>query len=84
VPRRRIVLLRRRRGRSSSSACSLRARPLADAENRERDAVYALLRDQARGDARPMLATPRRLSATTPRCRRSPPPTPAGYAGPAR
>ena len=34
-------------------------------ENRERDAVYALLRDQARGDARAMLA---RLRACDPRC----------------
>ena len=36
------------------------------AENRERDAVYALLRDQARGDARAMLA---RLDGCDARCR---------------
>jgi len=36
------------------------------AENRERDAVYALLRDQARGDAQAMLG---RLSACDARCR---------------
>jgi hypothetical protein len=35
-------------------------------ENRERDAVYALLRDQARGDARGMLA---RLDGCDARCR---------------
>jgi hypothetical protein len=35
-------------------------------ENRERDAVYALLRDQARGDAAAMLA---RLRACDARCR---------------
>jgi hypothetical protein len=35
-------------------------------ENQERDAVYALLRDQARGDARAML---RRLRGCDPRCR---------------
>jgi hypothetical protein len=35
-------------------------------ENRERDAVYALLRDQARGDARAMLA---RLDGCDARCR---------------
>jgi hypothetical protein len=35
-------------------------------ENRERDAVYALLRDQARGDVRGMLA---RLDACDARCR---------------
>ena len=35
-------------------------------ENRERDAVYALLRDQARGDARAMLA---RLDDCDARCR---------------
>jgi len=35
-------------------------------ENRERDAVYALLRDQARGDARAML---KRLRACDARCR---------------
>jgi hypothetical protein len=35
-------------------------------ENRERDAVYALLRDQARGDARGML---RRLDGCDARCR---------------
>jgi beta-lactamase class A len=35
-------------------------------ENRERDAVYALLRDQARGDAQAML---RRLSGCDARCR---------------
>jgi hypothetical protein len=35
-------------------------------ENRERDAVYALLRDQARGDARAMLE---RLEACDARCR---------------
>jgi hypothetical protein len=35
-------------------------------ENRERDAVYALLRDQARGDARPMLE---RLDGCDARCR---------------
>jgi hypothetical protein len=35
-------------------------------ENRERDAVYALLRDQARGDARAML---RRLDGCDARCR---------------
>jgi hypothetical protein len=35
-------------------------------ENRERDAVYALLRDQARGDAQAMLE---RLSACDARCR---------------
>jgi hypothetical protein len=35
-------------------------------ENRERDAVYALLRDQARGDAQAML---RRLSGCDVRCR---------------
>jgi hypothetical protein len=35
-------------------------------ENRERDAVYALLRDQARGDAKAMLA---RLDACDARCR---------------
>jgi hypothetical protein len=35
-------------------------------ENRERDAVYALLRDQARGDASAMLA---RLSDCDARCR---------------
>jgi hypothetical protein len=35
-------------------------------ENRERDAVYALLKDQARGDAQAML---RRLSACDARCR---------------
>jgi tRNA A37 N6-isopentenylltransferase MiaA len=35
-------------------------------ENRERDAIYALLRDQARGDARAML---RRLDGCDPRCR---------------
>jgi hypothetical protein len=35
-------------------------------ENRERDAVYALLRDQARGDARAML---NRLTACDARCR---------------
>jgi hypothetical protein len=35
-------------------------------ENRERDAVYALLRDQARGDARAMLD---RLTACDARCR---------------
>jgi hypothetical protein len=35
-------------------------------ENRERDAVYALLRDQARGDARAML---KRLTACDARCR---------------
>ena len=35
-------------------------------ENRERDAIYALLRDQARGDARAML---RRLGGCDPRCR---------------
>jgi len=35
-------------------------------ENRERDAVYALLRDQARGDARGVL---RRLDGCDPRCR---------------
>jgi hypothetical protein len=35
-------------------------------ENRERDAVYALLRDQARGDAAAMLA---RLDACDARCR---------------
>jgi tRNA A37 N6-isopentenylltransferase MiaA len=35
-------------------------------ENRERDAVYALLRDQARGDARAMLE---QLSACDARCR---------------
>jgi hypothetical protein len=36
------------------------------AENRERDAVYALLRDQAHGDAGAML---KRLSACDSRCR---------------
>ena len=36
------------------------------AENRERDAVYSLLRDQARGDAQAMLE---RLSACDARCR---------------
>jgi hypothetical protein len=35
-------------------------------ENRERDAVYALLRDQARGDAKAMLA---RLDGCDARCR---------------
>ena len=35
-------------------------------ENRERDAVYALLRDQARGDARAVL---RRLDGCDQRCR---------------
>jgi beta-lactamase class A len=35
-------------------------------ENRERDAVYALLRDQARGDAQAML---RRLDGCDARCR---------------
>lgn len=35
-------------------------------ENRERDAVYALLRDQARGDARAMLG---RLDGCDARCR---------------
>jgi beta-lactamase class A len=35
-------------------------------ENRERDAVYALLRDQARGDAQAML---RRLNGCDARCR---------------
>jgi hypothetical protein len=35
-------------------------------ENRERDAVYALLRDQARGDARAVL---RRLDGCDARCR---------------
>jgi hypothetical protein len=35
-------------------------------ENRERDAVYALLKDQARGDARAMLA---RLDGCDARCR---------------
>ena len=35
-------------------------------ENRERDAVYGLLRDQARGDARAMLA---RLDGCDARCR---------------
>jgi hypothetical protein len=35
-------------------------------ENRERDAVYALLRDQARGDVHGMLA---RLDGCDPRCR---------------
>ena len=35
-------------------------------ENRERDAIYALLRDQARGDARAML---RRLDGCDRRCR---------------
>ena len=35
-------------------------------ENRERDAVYALLRDQARGDAQAMLT---RLDACDARCR---------------
>jgi tRNA A37 N6-isopentenylltransferase MiaA len=35
-------------------------------ENRERDAIYELLRDQARGDAQAML---RRLSACDARCR---------------
>jgi len=37
-------------------------------ENRERDAVYALLRDQARGDARGMLS---RLDGCDARCRAS-------------
>jgi hypothetical protein len=36
------------------------------AENRERDAVYALLRDQARGDAQAMVG---RLSGCDARCR---------------
>jgi hypothetical protein len=55
VPRRRIVLLVAV-GTVVFVACSLVLARWLTAENRERDAVYALLRDQARGDARAMLA----------------------------
>ena len=47
-------------------AVSLLLARYLSSENRERDAVYALLKDQARGDARAML---RRLTACDARCR---------------
>jgi hypothetical protein len=47
-------------------AISLELARYLTTENRERDAVYALLRDQARGDARAMLT---RLDGCDARCR---------------
>lgn len=47
-------------------AVSLLLARYLSSENRERDAVYALLKDQARGDARAML---KRLTACDARCR---------------
>ena len=48
-------------------------------ENRERDAVYALLRDQARGDVRRHAEPARRLRRALPRGRRGA--TRAGWRG---
>jgi hypothetical protein len=65
LSRRRLVLLLAL-GAIVFVAISLGLARYLTAENRERDAVYALLRDQARGDAQAMLE---RLSACDARCR---------------
>jgi hypothetical protein len=65
VSRRRLVLLIAAGAIVFIAISFLLARYLST-ENRERDAVYALLRDQARGDARAMLE---RLTACDARCR---------------
>jgi hypothetical protein len=64
VSRRRLVLLAA--GALAFFAVALLLARYLTTENRERDAVYALLRDQARGDAAAMLA---RLDGCQPRCR---------------
>jgi hypothetical protein len=65
VSRRRKVLLAAVGAIAFLGISLLLARYLST-ENRERDAVYALLRDQARGDPAAMLA---RLDACDPHCR---------------
>jgi beta-lactamase class A len=64
VSRRRLVLLAA--GALAFLAVALLLARYLTTENRERDAVYALLRDQARGDAAAMLA---RLDGCQARCR---------------
>lgn len=64
MSRRRLVLLAA--GALASLAVALLLARYLTTENRERDAVYALLRDQARGDAAAMLA---RLDGCQARCR---------------
>jgi beta-lactamase class A len=64
VLRRRLVLLAA--GALAFLAVALLLARYLTTENRERDAVYALLRDQARGDAAAMLA---RLDGCQARCR---------------
>ena len=65
MSRRRLVLLIAL-GAIVFVAISLGLARYLTAENRERDAVYALLRDQARGDLRGML---KRLDGCDARCR---------------
>jgi beta-lactamase class A len=64
VSRRRLVLFAA--GALAFLAVALLLARYLTTENRERDAVYALLRDQARGDAAAMLA---RLDGCQARCR---------------
>ena len=64
MSRRRLVLLAA--GALAFLAVALLLARYLTTENRERDAVYALLRDQARGDASAMLA---RLDGCQARCR---------------
>lgn len=64
MSRRRLVLLAA--GALAFLAVALLLARYLTTENRERDAVYALLRDQARGDAAAMLA---RLDGCQARCR---------------